>query len=381
MPKAGLGQVSKSFSGATKAKQTHEEVHQLESEVERLKQEIETLREQGKEDTEAQLTELRQQLSQGGVVDVPLDQIERNPDQPRQTFSEESIAGMALSLKLEGQQEPIILIARPEGGFFIFDGERRWRGAQRNDWETIQSVIIPEPEELHRRVLLANLHREELNALDIAEAVIQEIQRVHEFEPATIQKTLNTAVKRLERKKMVSQVTAIVIAPPDEQKAVLEGLELSETEHAIFSTLLGLQLNPSSVNANIFPMLSIQDDLKQSIREQGLGGLHALALNRITASKLDVTNATARKRRAKLLKEVLDNKLSVAQVRKHVKTALTDKSQSAVSESKKAIATITNNLQRLPNLLDDLNPDELAELKNLVDLLADQVSARLPENN
>ena len=301
------------------------------------------------------------------------------PDQPRQTFSEESIAGMALSLSLEGQQEPIILIAGSDGGFFIFDGERRWRGAQRNQWETIQAVIIPEPEELHRRVLLANLHREELNALDIAEAVIQEIQRVHGFEPAITQKTLNTAVKRLERKKTISQVTAIVIAPPDEQEAVLEGLELSETEYAIFSTLLGLQLNPSSVNANIFPMLGIQDDLKQAIREQGLGGLHALALNRITASKLDVTNATARKRRKKLLKEVLDNKLSVAQVRKQVKNTLTDKSASEVNGSKKAISLITNNLQKLPNLLDELNPEELVELKDLAELIADQVASRLSE--
>lgn len=375
MPKAGQGVVLNAFAGVGNAK----EVHALEAEIDRLKQEIDTLQNQGQEVPTEQLNKLREQLlSQGGVIDVPLEQIARNPDQPRQTFTDDSIAGMALSLQSEGQQEPIILIERPEASYFIFDGERRWRGAQRLQWPTLKAVVIPEPEALHRRVLLANLHREELNALDIAEAVVEEIHRTHAIEHKDIPKLLRAAVRRLERQKRSAEVTAIVLAAPEERDSVLQDLNLADDEQAIFATLLGLQLNPSSTNANIFPMLGLVDDLKDAIRAKGLGGPHALVLNKLTPSKLQVTPAVAKKRRAKLLKQVFEQKLSVARVRALVNEELRSKEETPATPPQKAqVESVTHTLKELYTDFDELGIEELKSLQQVIDPLAEQISARI----
>ena len=122
------------FSAAKQSQQLSE----AESEVQRLKTEIEQLRSQGAAELEDQIQALRAQLKlQSGVMTISLEQIQRNPEQPRQTFLPESIESMSRSLNAYGQLEPIILI--PHGDtYLLFDGERRWRSAQKLGWKSIQ---------------------------------------------------------------------------------------------------------------------------------------------------------------------------------------------------------------------------------------------------
>jgi ParB family chromosome partitioning protein len=75
-----------------------------EMEVARLQEEIEQLKTAANPDLEAQLEELRQQLKQqSGVQSLQITEIEPNPDQPRKTFSSQSIGAMAQTLKDDGQ--------------------------------------------------------------------------------------------------------------------------------------------------------------------------------------------------------------------------------------------------------------------------------------
>lgn len=131
--------LSNLFSGA----EYSQEVHTLESKIAELSAEIEQLRSSGSQELEAKVQELREQLASGGVLDVLIEQIDRNVEQPRQTFTQESIEMLALSLESDGQQEPIILIEQLNGRYLLFDGERRWRGAKLLNWETIKAVVIP----------------------------------------------------------------------------------------------------------------------------------------------------------------------------------------------------------------------------------------------
>ena len=107
---------------------------EAESEIQELKAEIEELRKSGSTELESQLTALREQLeSASGILSISLDQIQPNPEQPRQTFLPESIESMSRSLASDGQLQPIILIQR--GELVIFDGERRWRSAKTMGWQ------------------------------------------------------------------------------------------------------------------------------------------------------------------------------------------------------------------------------------------------------
>lgn len=371
--KVGL-EVADLFSGA----EYSQEVHQLETQVTELQAEIQKLRTQGSpKELEEKIETLRTQLTEGGVLDVRLNEIDRNEEQPRQSFSEESISSIARSLEIEGQQQPIILIQREGSRYLLFDGERRWRGAKKLEWQTLRAVIIPEHGELHRRTLLANLHREELNSLDIAEAVIKEIADTNDINPSDIPRTLRTSVRRLERQGSLARVTEIVLETPEKQLQTLLELKLSDVERSIFSILVRLQLNPASVNANIFPMLSLSDDLKGAIRKDGLGGLHALALNRLTAKRLGSTEAVARKKRTKILKQVLKDKLSVAQIRKLVSAEISKQSESVDTNGHKEVNSVVQSLKKLP--LKSMEQDELEMLREAMKQALEEIESTLAQ--
>nr|WP_242045769.1 MULTISPECIES: ParB/RepB/Spo0J family partition protein [unclassified Calothrix] len=205
---------------------------------------------------------MRKQLeSHSGILSIPLEQIEPNPEQPRQTFLPESIESMSRSLSRDGQLQPIILIQRGNH-LLIFDGERRWRSAKILGWPTIQAVIIPEPVTLHRKALLTSLHREDLNPLDKAEAIVREISTITGLDAQDIPRLLSTVIRRLNAQKRIKPVLELVTADIKEQEQELEILDISESEKAVLRVLLDLQLNPASIDANIFPMLSLAEDLK-----------------------------------------------------------------------------------------------------------------------
>jgi ParB family chromosome partitioning protein len=272
------------FSGA-------EQIHKLEkaeTEIVRLKEEIEQLRELSSTDLETQIETLRQQLkSQSGVLEIPIAQICPNPSQPRQTFLEESVQSMAHSLLRDGQLQPVILLEQGEQ-YLLFDGERRWRGARELGWETLKAVIIPKPEALHRQALLTTLHREDLNPLDKAEAIVLEIANTTQLKSEEIVRILSAVIRRLTKQGKLTELSGVVTASQASQEELIGTLNLSESEQAIISELLVLQLNPASIDANIFPMLTLLPDLKTAILKQGLKGSQALVLQQLSAKNLEV---------------------------------------------------------------------------------------------
>ena len=76
----------------------------------------------------------------GQLEQIAIDRIDRNPEQPRQTFDERSLEELAASLKAYGQLQPIAV--RPLGDrYIIIAGERRWRAAQIAGWKTIAAIV------------------------------------------------------------------------------------------------------------------------------------------------------------------------------------------------------------------------------------------------
>lgn len=334
------------FSGAKQSQQ----LSVAETEIQLLKAEIEQLRSQGATQLEAQLETLRSQLkSQAGVMSVPIEQIQRNQEQPRQTFLPESIESMSRSLATDGQLEPIVLIQQGDS-YLLFDGERRWRSAQNLSWETLQAVIIPEPTALHRKALLTSLHREDLNPLDKAEAIVRELSAVG-LESPDIPRILSTVVRRLNAQKRMNAVVELMTATATQQQEGLANLGLSDSEKVVLGGLLDLQLNPASVDANIFPMLFLAPDLKTAIRELGLYGVHAIALQKLSAKNLGVSEKKAQSIRVETTKKVIAEKLSASQTRKLVSEVMALQAKTKPNPVKKVtqVSVATQSLQKLSN--------------------------------
>jgi len=102
---------------------------------------------------------------------IEISKIRPNPRQPRQSFDEEALNGLAESMKTQGVLQPVVLRPVRDGHYELIAGERRWRAAQRAGIHRIPAIIRDVPDEqLLELALIENIQREELNAIDEAEA-------------------------------------------------------------------------------------------------------------------------------------------------------------------------------------------------------------------
>ena len=85
---------------------------------------------------------------------------------------------------------------------------------------------------------------------------------------------------------------------------------------------MGLQLNPISINNNIFPLLSLAEDLLQVIRLEGLESSKARVLNKLSALQLSVDEAKALGLREEITQKVIQEKLSLGDIKRLVNDTL-----------------------------------------------------------
>ncbi|MFW0861491.1 MAG: ParB/RepB/Spo0J family partition protein [Dethiobacter sp.] len=104
------------------------------------------------------------------ALELPIEQIQLNPYQPRKMFNEEKLAELARSVEQHGILQP--LIVRPANqGFELVAGERRLRAAGIAGLEQVPVVVkLLSDREMMEIALIENLQREDLNPLEEAEA-------------------------------------------------------------------------------------------------------------------------------------------------------------------------------------------------------------------
>lgn len=104
------------------------------------------------------------------LVDVPVDQIDVNPNQPRKDFDFKSLGELAASIKASGVIQPVI-VRRQAGGYQLIAGERRWRAARQAGLERIPAIVREATDAQSLELaLVENLLREDLNPMEEAEA-------------------------------------------------------------------------------------------------------------------------------------------------------------------------------------------------------------------
>lgn len=104
------------------------------------------------------------------IVEINLNEIKPNENQPRKNFDEESLKELADSIKEHGVFSPII-VKPVDNGYIIVSGERRFRAAKLAGLENIPSVVRNYTKTKMAEIsLVENLQREDLSAIEEAKA-------------------------------------------------------------------------------------------------------------------------------------------------------------------------------------------------------------------
>lgn len=110
--------------------------------------------------------------STAGLKELTITDIVRGRYQPRREFDDASLQEMAASIRAQGLLQPIIVRSRPQGGYELIAGERRWRAAQIAGLEQIPAVIREvDDKQASAMALIENIQREDLNPLEEAAAL------------------------------------------------------------------------------------------------------------------------------------------------------------------------------------------------------------------
>jgi ParB family chromosome partitioning protein len=100
---------------------------------------------------------------------LPLDQIHPNPDQPRHQIDQSALEELAQSIRSHGLIQPLLVSLRPEGGYQIIAGERRWQAAKLADLKTVPCLLKETtPAESLTISLIENIQRQDLNPIEEA---------------------------------------------------------------------------------------------------------------------------------------------------------------------------------------------------------------------
>ncbi|MBO2516007.1 MAG: hypothetical protein CW338_01850 [Clostridiales bacterium] len=160
------------------------------------------------------------QINKNEILEIDINDIDRNTSQPRRSFDQESIRSLSESIRTAGILQPL-LVAEVGGRYRIIAGERRFRAARMAGLEKVPCIVCSysQTQEMEA-ALIENLQREDLNPVDEAKAINALIERCGY--------TQETAAQRLGKSRSaLTNLLRILKLHPDVLSLVAEG-KLSE---------------------------------------------------------------------------------------------------------------------------------------------------------
>jgi ParB family chromosome partitioning protein len=154
--------------------------------------------------------------SKKDIVEINLSELRSNPYQPRKVFDEAKLQELASSIKEHGVFQPII-VKKSIKGYEIVAGERRVKASELAGKETIPAIIKDfTDEEMMEIALLENIQRENLNAIEEAEAYKKLI--------IALEITQDELARRVGKSRSyVTNMIGILRLPKEVQSLVLHG--------------------------------------------------------------------------------------------------------------------------------------------------------------
>lgn len=153
----------------------------------------------------------------GAIAEIEVDKIEANPFQPRSDFDEMNLREMAESIKAQGIIQPVTVRKLGYDKYQLISGERRLRATRMAGLKKIPAFIrIANDEQMLELALIENVHRKNLNAIEIAisyQRLIDECELTQEQLSEKIGKNRTTITNFLRLLKL----------PPEVQVALRDG--------------------------------------------------------------------------------------------------------------------------------------------------------------
>lgn len=152
-----------------------------------------------------------------GVREIPIGDLDPDPDQPRKTFHAESIAELAESVRDQGVLQPLLVTATENGRYRIIAGERRFRACREAGLETVPCIVRDLDTFTRMEVsLIENLQREDLNPMEAALGINALMERC--------QYTQEQVSRRLGKSRSaVANLLRMLNLPEEVQKMVRDG--------------------------------------------------------------------------------------------------------------------------------------------------------------
>jgi ParB family chromosome partitioning protein len=146
----------------------------------------------------------------GAIANISIDKIEANPFQPRDHFDDDLLQELASSIKKQGIIQPLTVRKLGYDKYQLISGERRLRAARTAGLQEVPCYIrVANDEQMLEMALIENIHRKDLNAVEIAisyQRLIEECDLTHEKLSDRISKSRSTITNYLRLLKLPAEV-------------------------------------------------------------------------------------------------------------------------------------------------------------------------------
>ena len=180
---------------------------------------------------ESETGEQAGQTNEAGIRDIPIDEIQPNPQQPRTRFEPASLTELATSIREHGVIQPVIVTERPDQPqrYWLITGERRWRAARQAGLTIVPAVVREATsQQLLELALVENLQRDDLSPLEEAAAFSTLIDR---FDLTQAQVAYRVGKSR----SAVANAVRLLGLPAEVQAALNDGLISAGHARALLS--------------------------------------------------------------------------------------------------------------------------------------------------
>jgi ParB family chromosome partitioning protein len=176
----------------------------------------------------------------GSIVELKINDISPNAEQPRKSFDQEKLNDLAESIKENGIIQPII-VCRAQQGFKIVAGERRWRAARMAGLSVVPAIVRELTDlQVLQQALIENIQRQDLNPLEEAFA-LEKLIKEHNM----TQEKLAAVVGR--SRPAITNTLRLLNLPPDLQSMVMNE-ELTAGHARTLLPLNGKESQKKAVN-------------------------------------------------------------------------------------------------------------------------------------
>ena len=184
----------------------------------------------------------------GNIVEIPIEDIYPNANQPRTHFDEKALQELAESIKVLGIIQPITV--RKDGAKFeIISGERRYRASKMAGLKEIPAYVrLVNDQELLEMALVENIQREDLDAIEVAltyQRLLEEIGLTQEALSQRVGKersTITNSIRLLKLNPDVQQAIQNGDISAGHGRAILS-LENPEHQQALFKQIINNRLS------------------------------------------------------------------------------------------------------------------------------------------